>query len=285
METGSVHSEGADIVYDVEGSGPLLLMIAGRGGTGGRYAGVSARLQEEYRVVRYDRRCCGRSTGDRSRPMELTQQARDALAILGALGETRGCFFGNSAGASIAVRVAEYFPEAVLGMIVHEPMIVSILPDREQWIEFHRKVDHTFRTEGAGLAMGLLAGSMVGLERPGDAGPRKRPDEDMGFFLENEMMSLCYYRPDLERIRRNRVDLLATKGELSRDAYYARTADAFADAAGCPVRALPGNHIAHVLDPAAFASALRTALADLQGGAAAGVSFTHTSGADHVGRT
>lgn len=258
-----VESEGAELAYDVEGTGPLLIAIAGRGGTGGRYAGVSARLQDQYRVVHYDRRCCGRSTGDRARPMDLTQQARDVLAIMRALGEDRAFVFGNSAGASIAVRLAEYYPEALLGVVAHEPMIVSILPDRDYWIKNNRHVDRVFRTEGVGPAMALLAAGMVGMERPAGAPAPARADEDMGFFLDNEVMSLSYYQPDLDRIQRSGVNLLASKGERSREAYYARTADVIGDALGRPARTMSGNHIAHVLDPSGFAEELRALLAEL----------------------
>jgi pimeloyl-ACP methyl ester carboxylesterase len=261
----TVHTEGADIAFDIEGSGPLLLMIPGRGGTGGRYTGVSAQLKDEYRVVRFDRRCCGRSTGDASRAMDLTQQARDALAIAQALGETRAFVFGNSAGASIALRIAEYFPERVLGVIAHEPMTLSVLPDREDWVDFNRRVDHLYRTEGVPAAMKLLATSMVGLQAPAGVPPRPGPEDDMKFFLENEFMSLCYYRPDLDRLKRNGVRLIATKGQLSADAYYARTADVIGERVGCPVRTMSGNHIAHVVDPIGFAGQLRAVLSELKG--------------------
>jgi pimeloyl-ACP methyl ester carboxylesterase len=64
VHTGSVHSEGADIVYDYQGTGPLLLMISGGGGDAERYALISAILAEEYTTVSYDRRGNSRSTGD-----------------------------------------------------------------------------------------------------------------------------------------------------------------------------------------------------------------------------
>ena len=39
-----VHTEGADIVYDYEGQGPLLLLIAGGNGNGMRYARLATQL-------------------------------------------------------------------------------------------------------------------------------------------------------------------------------------------------------------------------------------------------
>ena len=45
--TGTVHTEGANIVYDYEGDGPLLLTIAGGGGDAMRYAPISSILSNQ----------------------------------------------------------------------------------------------------------------------------------------------------------------------------------------------------------------------------------------------
>ena len=268
MPTAKVTTEDAEIVYDYEGAGPLLLTIAGRGGLGSRFAGISAILQDDYTVVRYDRRCCGRSTGDKTRPMDMTQQARDAIAILRALGEGQAYIFGNSAGASIGLRLAEYYPEAVIGMILHEPMTFTLLDDRDHWVEFDRKVDELYRAEGVSAAAKLLASSMVGMGGGGPPGgpnaPGSRAGEDIDFFFASEFMSLCYYWPDLDRIRRNESKLIATKGHLSDDAFYARTADLISQRVGCPIHTMSGNHIAYAVDPVTFAAELRPILAELQ---------------------
>ena len=266
MTTAQVHSDGADIVYDYEGSGPLLLTIAGRGGAGQRYAGLSALLKDDYTVIRYDRRCCSRSTGDKTRPMDITQQARDAVAVVTDLGADRALIFGNSSGSSIALRIAEYYPERVRGIVAHEPMTLSILPDAATWIEFNKTVDEVYHTAGVGQAMALISRNMVGF--PAASGPNQPPDSRSGndgteFFLASELMSLCYYRPDLERIKRSQVKLITTKGRLSEDAYYARTADVIGEVIGCPTRVMSGNHIACVTDPTLFAAELRPLLAEL----------------------
>ena len=264
MTTAYVRSDDAEVAYECEGTGPFLLAIAGRGGTGDRFAGLSAILKDSHTVVRYDRRCCGRSTGDATRPMDLMLEARDALAVLRELGAEQASVFGSSAGAAIALKIAEFYPERITNLIAHEPMVVSILPDAEEWIEFNKRVQALYRTEGMGPALKLLASSMVGLGGPGGPPgppPGARPGPGgMDYFLGSELMSLSYYRPDLERIKRNNIRLTVTKGLLSRDAYYARTADVISEQVGCPLQVMPGNHIAVETDPGSFAAELRPLL-------------------------
>ncbi len=262
MQTSTVTTDGADIVYDYEGAGAVLLTIAARGGTGGRYAGLSDILKTDYTVVRYDRRCCGRSTGDNSRPMDLTQQASDAVAVLRDLGARQAYILGNSAGAAIALKVAERYPEVVLGMIVHEPITICALDDRDALMQFNRKVDDLYCREGAGAAGKLLASNMVGMAA--GSGPPRPQGDDADFFLANEHMSLCYYWPDFDRIKRNGINLVASKGKLSEGAFYARSADAVAAGVGCPVYTLSGNHIAYTTDPATFAAEIRPILKELE---------------------
>ncbi len=93
--TGTVHTEGANIVYDYEGDGPLLLTIAGGGGDGSRYAPISHILANEYTIVSYDRRGNSRSTGDTSVDMDMAQSARDAAAVIRAMGVEKAYVFGN----------------------------------------------------------------------------------------------------------------------------------------------------------------------------------------------
>ena len=266
MTTAQVHSENADIVYDYEGSGPLLLMIAGRGGAAQRYARISEILKDEYTVVRYDRRCCARSTGDKRRPMDMAQQARDAIAVLSDVGEGPAYIFGSSSGASIALRIAEYYPECAVGIVAHEPMVVSILPDATHWVDFNLTLDEVYHAHGVGQAMKLLSSSMVGFPSS-NAGAGQPPggsgDDGMDFFFGSEFMSLCFYRPDLQRIKRNKTKFILTKGRLSQDAYYARTADIISEGIECRLHVMSGNHIACVTDPATFAAELRPLLKSL----------------------
>ena len=164
--TGTVHTEGANIVYDYEGDGPLLLTIAGGGGDAMRYAQISNILADEYTVVNYDRRCNSRSTGDASVDLDMAQSASDAAAVIRAMGVEKAYVFGNSGGANIGLKLAEDLPEVISGLIVHEPPVMSILPDAETWLGFVQRVHETYISQGTRAAMALFFNSLVGFDAP-----------------------------------------------------------------------------------------------------------------------
>jgi len=93
--------------------------------------------------------------------------------------------------------------------------------------------------------------------RPGGLGQAK----DMSFFFSREYLPITLFRPDLAAIRAAGVPTVVLAGERSGDAYYVRSARKVAEALGCPMRTVPGNHLAYLIEPAAFAGALRAVLA------------------------
>lgn len=267
-DNAKVETEGADLFYDVEGSGPVLLTVAGGGGDGARYAGISRVLKDEFTVVRYDRRCCSRSTGNVFRALDIAQQARDAVAILRDIGASKAYIFGNSGGGAIACKIAEDHPQVVAGMVVHEPSILPVLPDAAEWLSFNAKVQAVYHAQGVGPAMMLFATSLRGFDNapnaPGHRIGDRQSDGNLDFFLAQEMHGLSHYYPDMDRIRRSKLGLIAAAGKLSGEVYYARTAKVLAEAVGCPFRVMAGHHIGFVQDPMTFGAELRDLFQEIQ---------------------
>jgi pimeloyl-ACP methyl ester carboxylesterase len=262
MTEASVQSEGAELHFDHEGSGPLLLLIAGAGGAGTRYAGISAILKDEYTVVRYDRRCNVRSTGDTRLDADIAQQARDAAAIIAALRADCAFIFGSSAGANIGLKIAEQSPETIAGLIAHEPPVLALLPDADEWFRFGDQVEAAYRTGGVGPALVMFGGSLVGFEPPTGpaARPGRPPDGNWDYFFAHEFHNFSHYAPDIQRIRSQKVPILAVAGRDSKDAYYARTVRVLSERLGCPNLLMSGHHLSYQTDPAGFARDLRSLL-------------------------
>src|SRR5712692_9919310 len=68
MKTDSLKVPGANLYYEVRGSGPVLLLVCGGIYDAAGYAGLAGPLADRYTVVTYDRRGNSRSpwTGRRS---------------------------------------------------------------------------------------------------------------------------------------------------------------------------------------------------------------------------
>ncbi len=259
MSTGSVRAEGARIVYDYEGSGPLLLMIPGGGGEGHRYAVVSGLLTNEYTVLRYDRRGFACSSVDPAQDWDISQQARDAAAVIHAFGE-RAYVFGNGSGANVGMELTASNPSAVTALIAHEPPVMSLLPDADVWLAFVEDVHATFQADGTGPAMRKFTASLTGLGQLFASPPacgEGASMRDFEVFIGKEYYPASTYLPDLDRLTASGRPIVAAAGHDSADGYCARTARVFAGRLGCEYAEFPGHHLAFLTEPAAFAAALR----------------------------
>jgi pimeloyl-ACP methyl ester carboxylesterase len=269
-QTASVRTEDADIVYDREGRGPVFLTIAGGGGNGARFARLSAHLSDDYCVVRYDRRCNSRSSGDPDAPFSVAQQARDVLAILDAMGVEKAYLLGQGGGGTIGLELAARHPERVAGLLVHEVPILQLLPDMAKWVAFTDEVAQIYHAQGAGAAMmrfntGHL-GYKLGENGVGDHGSAG----NMPYFFAAEMPVISMWMPDLAALRRLQVPILGLVGRDSGDAYYSRATQILCSEIDCPWRMISGRHVAFAQDPATLATELAAALEILTGASAAG---------------
>ncbi|MGH2745268.1 MAG: alpha/beta fold hydrolase, partial [Thermoleophilaceae bacterium] len=124
---------GTDVYYEIQGSGPSLLFIAGATGDAGHFEQVADLLADEFTVVTYDRR--GNSRSPRPAEWDSTspeEQADDAAALLAALARAPAAVFGNSYGAIFALNLLIRHPESVRGAILHEPPLLSVLERPEE---------------------------------------------------------------------------------------------------------------------------------------------------------
>lgn len=107
--------------YD-EGSGPVTVIISGAGLDDGRgYARLAAKLASTCRVLRLTRRRY-REGLERSRAVEVADEAADVVALARATG--RPCYvFGHSAGGVVALEAALSAPDCIDALAVYEPAL------------------------------------------------------------------------------------------------------------------------------------------------------------------
>jgi proline iminopeptidase len=103
-------ADGAELWTAVSGSGPPVVCLHGGPGLWDYLGSLAALLDEEFTVVRFDQRGCGRSTGHGG-PFTIEQAADDVDQVRAALGFSRWAVAGHSWGAELALRYAARHPD------------------------------------------------------------------------------------------------------------------------------------------------------------------------------
>jgi pimeloyl-ACP methyl ester carboxylesterase len=275
VQSGRVETEGDHLYYEVRGQGQPLLMIAPGGGDGWQYSFVAEILADEYRVITYDRRANARSTIHDPQNFEITQQSRDAVAVLRAVGETSAFVFGNSSGAVIALDMAKTQSQAVRAVVVHEAPCARIHPNAKKWQRFFAGVYLTGFRFGTSLAalrfilgVQLPVGQLIKATKPANAHRKQSSErylsdrEASDFLIKQELLPVTNYLPDFEQIKRNDVRMFIAISQygVDRKAWYAQIAQILAQKLGCELITFPGHHGSFMDMPDEFAAALRDVL-------------------------
>lgn len=271
VQIGRVTTEGDGLYYEIRGHGQPLLMIPAAGGDARRYSFVANILSNEYKVITYDRRGNSRSTKNNPQNFEVSQQSRDAVAVLSAAGETSAFVFGNSSGAVIALDMAKTQPQAIRAIVAHEPPITRVHPDASKWQRFFASVYWmTFRfgvpiamfrfVLGIGLPLLSIAKATRDLEKNQDPNVKSKDNND--FFAKQELLPVINYMPDVELIRKNGVKVFMAAGKMSLDKkrFYAQTVPILAQLLGCEMVTFPGHHASYLDMPDEWAATLRSVL-------------------------
>jgi pimeloyl-ACP methyl ester carboxylesterase len=275
--SGRVTTEGDELCYEVRGDGAPLLLIPGGGGDGGAYYLIAEILSDEFKVITYDRRANARSTMHFPHHFDISQQSRDAVAVIGAAGESAAHIFGNSSGAVIALDMAASQPQAVRTVVAHEPPLALVHPDAKQWEMFFKNVYRTGQRFGPTLAMLRFAfgigvdSSFRGAFKAAKAMRKYRQESGqqylsrkvlMEYFVFQELLPVTSYQPDIETIKKNAVRVVMAAGErsLQKKRFYAETAEVLAQKIGCEMVKFPGSHASFVDMPHEWATTLRNIL-------------------------
>jgi pimeloyl-ACP methyl ester carboxylesterase len=126
----SIAVNGADIYYELRGTGPSVMFISGAAGDAGHFEHVADQLADEFTVLTYDRRGNSRSVSpDGWETTSVAEQADDAAALLSRLGLAPAAVYGNSYGAIFTLDLLLRQPGVVRSAVLHEPPMISVVDD------------------------------------------------------------------------------------------------------------------------------------------------------------
>lgn len=283
---------GARLYTERAGDGPPLLLISGGGGDAGMYEEVVPLLAKHYTVFTYDRRGNSRSQfTDPDAAIDVAAQAGDAVAILDHYGVSRAYVFGSSGGAVIALDVLAHHADRLLGLVAHEPPLVSILPsdgpERRALAEIARLAREKsplrayaafgamvmegppwlFRSSiGQALVAGasrvaLPVGAVVRRVTGVEPSSMTRQLGNADLLLRRELPLIgLEYQADLPALREVAVPWRLATGRDSVGRPYYAPAHVLAEQLGVPCDEFPGGHTVYIEKPREFTELLEKIL-------------------------
>jgi pimeloyl-ACP methyl ester carboxylesterase len=285
IETVSV--PGARLHCEISGSGPLLLLIAGAAADAGALTGLATRLSGKYTVVTYDLRGLSRSPQDEpSQDLGVELLGDDAHRILAAFSSEPAFVLGCSGGALIGLELTTRHPEQVEVLIAHEPPVMALLPNAQQWLDFVDELQELHRSAGAGMAMSRFIDGIEAVPGPGVSRvgkltgrpPGQLPDlstmtpqardflmrshANMSSFFAHQIRGAARYQPDFDALRRVPSRIVIGAGAASRGQAPHQAAVRLADRLGLEVAEFPGDHQGYAAHPTQFAATVDRLLSE-----------------------
>ncbi len=259
---------GAQLSYEVSGSGPLLILIPGAAGVGEVFRPLAHALSAQYQVVTYDRRGFSRSSldGPQDYAHRLDTDADDVRRLIEHLTDQPATVFGNSSGALVALEVISHAPELLQTVVAHEPPAVALLPDAAYWFAFFDGIYDTYREEGVPKAMHQFASGTVGsvdhqvIEHAMREHANEYTMSNATYWMEHELRQYPRVELDLPVLAAHAERIVLAGGRDSRDQLPYQPNRVLARQLGREIVDFPGGHLGFVSHPAEFAKELMNAL-------------------------
>jgi uncharacterized Ntn-hydrolase superfamily protein/pimeloyl-ACP methyl ester carboxylesterase len=149
-QSGSVKVGDAVIRYEISGSGTPLVLIHGWAQDLTIWDGQVREFSRHFRVLRYDRRGYGHSTGD----ADPTADPDDLRILLDSLQIPQAYVLGLSAGSSTALNFGVAFPERVTALVLYgQPPLPGFTPDVSGPLVAFREIARAHGLDSLGKAL------------------------------------------------------------------------------------------------------------------------------------
>jgi len=262
----SLDVPGARLYYELQGSGPALMLVGHPMGAAG-FATLAPLLAEDYTVVTYDPRGFDRSTiDDPDQDAEPDLLADDVRRLLEAVGDQPAYVFGSSGGAVTGLALVTHHPGHVQALVAHEPPLALLLPEAEEARAGMHDIYDTYRDNGDRAAwqkFSAFTGINIGPQSGDDAPPPPAAGAvaTSERFFRHGLLPITFYELDIAALQGVPAQVVVAGGTTSTGQFAQRTAVALAERLDTPMIEFPGGHIGFVSDAKEFAGVLRRTLA------------------------
>jgi pimeloyl-ACP methyl ester carboxylesterase len=259
------------IRYDLSGHGDPTVLLHGSLVDRRTWDSVRPALSQSLRVLVYDRRGHGESTGPlRHHPVQ--DDTADLASLLEALDLFPVHLIAHSYAGAVALRLAVDRPEMVRSVALHEPVYLGVLeddpataPEAERLWEGMRAMQALARSghpdEAVQAIMDGLSTDEGGWGRL-STGVQRALMRNVERWVE-ELDDPEATRPDLPALGELLIPVLLTTGERSPPFLHRITAALAVHLRNSTVRTLPGvGHVPHLTDPDQFIATIHSFLVE-----------------------
>ncbi|MDH2386450.1 alpha/beta hydrolase [Bradyrhizobium sp. CER78] len=213
-----VQLNGADIEYDVRGSGAPVVFIHGAIVSDGFVPVIEqAEIAENFQIVHYRRR--GYAGSSRALVgMTMQGWARDCIALLNHLGIASAHVAGHSFGASIALQMTIDAPGRVRKLALLEPPLLSLVPSGGQFAEWAASVREIYDSGDKTAAADVVLAGAYGQDyrRFTDgvlpAGAFDRAVSDIDTYFQVELGAMLHWNITTEDLKDISRPVLSMRG-------------------------------------------------------------------------
>jgi pimeloyl-ACP methyl ester carboxylesterase len=262
---------GAKLHYEVSGSGPLIVFVAGARGEAAGFAPIAPCMARDHKVLIYDRRGFAGSPldGPQDHDVRIQTDASDVARLIEAEGAGPGIVLGSSSGALVALQLLSDHPNAVAKLLAHEPPALTRLPpeDYERHVAEGLDMYQTYRSAGLMAALGPFIQQVMSdsdrrtLGEMAAHGDPAQMARGFDYWFEHELRQYPVTRFDDDKLTAG-DKLTFLVGEDTEQSYARVLAESFARQLGVRCERVPGGHLGYATYPEAFADRLREILTD-----------------------
>lgn len=149
--------DGTKIVYDKQGSGPVLILVLGALNKRGSGKKLAQQLADHFTVVSYDRR--GRGDSGETKPYSVEKEVDDLEAIIDELGGS-AFLYGHSSGGVLVLLAAKRLGEKVKSQVLYEIPYNDDPAAQEVAKAYRKKLKQLLAEDKRGDAVALFVASV-----------------------------------------------------------------------------------------------------------------------------
>jgi pimeloyl-ACP methyl ester carboxylesterase len=265
----TIEVPGTTVHYQLEGTGPLLLIAQSGEGDADRTTDLVSHLADDYTVLTYDRRGLSRSkttAGKTTTGATIAEHANDLHLLLKHLTDEPVAMLGCSIGAVVGLHLTVKHPGQLHTLVAHEPIAPWLLPDPQPHRTELAAIRDHYLANGLKATIPEIVESLGIDQSNGEPGRTDFPMDanrlaNFDYFIRHDFTAAATDELTPSDLRTVTATIVPAAGTTTPHTVFDyRCAEALAELLDQDLATFPGGHNGNLSHPKAYAQRLRDVL-------------------------